>query len=314
MPAPEQVADCVRTRPAACRDMGAGTGTVMSDREFFSTAVPQAFADMNIKYLVPCRNTPAVTEAVGEFARGERDAVSDMHITDGGGNRVPYTAIITERRRRRKKGAPYEDADLDRFGHGPEEPPHKKYIAFATNDPGIDVGEYSGRRGIETGYRMIESARPRTRSKSPEVRAFCFVYAVLMYNARAVPQHAARGAGRAACLAVRGPADGAEGHDHVHPVPHHVRGAPAGAAAEAAAAARGVVPAAHAPPSGAPVTPVTPVTATPPRCPRSGTALRAYVRARARAAPAIRCNRLCTAAKLRLGASNQLGRPNIWVN
>ncbi len=123
--------------------------------------------------------------------------MSDMHITDGGGSRVPYTAIITERRRRRrrKKGASYEDADLDRFDHDPEEPPHKKYIAFATNDPGIDIGEYSGRRGIETGYRMIESARPRTRSKSPEVRAFCFVYAVLMYNARAVPNmlHTARG-------------------------------------------------------------------------------------------------------------------------
>ncbi|MDE0265629.1 MAG: hypothetical protein OXK17_01165 [Thaumarchaeota archaeon] len=80
MPAPEQVADCVRTLPAACRDTGAGVGTVMADREFFSTAVLQTLVDMNIKYLVPCRNTPAVTEAVGEFARGERGAVSDMPV------------------------------------------------------------------------------------------------------------------------------------------------------------------------------------------------------------------------------------------
>ena len=200
MPALERTEDYVRMLLAACRDMGVNVGTVMADREFFSTRVLQTFVDMNIKYLVPCRNTPAVVDAIGEFAEGGRGAISDMHITDAGGNRVPYAAVITERKKRRKKGSSYKDADLDRFDHEPGEPPHRKYIAFATNDPGIDVDEYARRWGIETGYRMIESARPRTRSKSPEVRAFCFVYAVLMYNAWVVLNmtRAARGARPAA--------------------------------------------------------------------------------------------------------------------
>ena len=32
-------------------------------------------------------------------------------------------------------------------------------------------------------YNPVDSDRPRTRSKNPEVRAFCFVYAAMMYNA-----------------------------------------------------------------------------------------------------------------------------------
>ncbi len=52
-----------------------------------------------------------------------------------------------------------------------------------TNVQGIDPDEYSRRWGIETGYRMIENARVRTHSKSPEARMLYFVYSVMVFNA-----------------------------------------------------------------------------------------------------------------------------------
>ena len=61
--------------------------------------------------------------------------------------------------------------------------PKEKYIGFATNSFNTDVKKYACRWGIETGYRIIESARPKTRSNSASSREFCFLYSVLMFNA-----------------------------------------------------------------------------------------------------------------------------------
>ncbi len=61
--------------------------------------------------------------------------------------------------------------------------PKEKYIGFATNSPNVNVRKYAKRWGIETGYKMIESLRPRTRSTNMASREFCFLYAIIVFNA-----------------------------------------------------------------------------------------------------------------------------------
>ena len=71
--------------------------------------------------------------------------------------------IITERKRckKRRKAEPWEK-------------PEERYIAFAANRPEIDVDRYAERWMIETGFRMVENERVRTRSRSVTVRRSAF--------------------------------------------------------------------------------------------------------------------------------------------
>ena len=184
MPALADTSDFVGMLLAKVRNLGVKIGTVMADREFFSVDVIKRFEEMNVTYLIPCRNTSVVKEALDEFSDKNRDRVSKLWLTSTT-DKVQYTVIITKRRQkikgsRRTKTDKYED--IDKFDHDPGEPPHKAYIAFATNDPDINVVEYARRWGIETGYRQIEFARVRTRSENQETRIFCFMYATMMYN------------------------------------------------------------------------------------------------------------------------------------
>ena len=171
MPSLENTADFVRKITGTAQDAGAFIGMVMLDREFFAAGVMGALGDMGVKYLVPCRNTDLVVDAIAEFAAGKRDRVSEFTITGGDGMEVPYTLIITERKKK-KKGK--DDSELL---------PHERYIGFATNVPDVDPDLYENRWGIETGYRMIEDTRAKTHSKNPVARLLCFVYSVTVFNA-----------------------------------------------------------------------------------------------------------------------------------
>ena len=174
MPALEDNADYLRKLITICRGHGVGIGVLMADREFFDTSVMRALTDESIDYVIPCRNTTTVVEEINRFAAGMRGSRSEVAISDGR-DCVTYTGVIAVRRRRADGGGGDRgDPDL---------PPHERYIMFATNNPDLDVEEYSRRWGIETGYRMIEHARPKTRSKNAELRAFCFLYGIMLFNA-----------------------------------------------------------------------------------------------------------------------------------
>ena len=171
MPALESVSTFVRKIVDFARRAGIGTGTVMMDREFFATDVMLELDALGVSYLVPCKNTDAVVDAIDEFAAGARGRVSAAAITTAPGRRAArYTMIITGRKKLRKKRRRQKLA------------PSERYIAFATNNPGLDPDEYSRRWGIETGYRMIENARAKTHSKNPAVRLLCFVFSAAVYN------------------------------------------------------------------------------------------------------------------------------------
>ena len=99
----------------------------------------QKFEKMN---LIPYRNTGVVKGgALDEFAHKKRDRVSNLQLTSATGT-VQYTAIITKRREIIKESSRTKDNDtddIDIFDYDPTEPPHKTYIAFATNDPSINI-------------------------------------------------------------------------------------------------------------------------------------------------------------------------------
>ena len=173
MPALEDTACYVRKTISMCRRTGAKIGTVMLDREFFSTDVIRVLGDLGVDYLIPCVNTANVVKAIEEFSRGERPAVSVFRIAKSKNDYVEYTMHITGRKKKSRKKSKSESC---------VEKPEEKYIAFATNRPDIDLKRYSERWMIETGFRMVENQRVRTRSRSVTVRTLCFLYSLVLFN------------------------------------------------------------------------------------------------------------------------------------
>ena len=168
MPALESMSDFVSRLVDPARQAGADIRRILLDREFFATDVMKTLGDMKVRYITPCRNTDTVVNALDEFAAGRRGRISESCITNADGVSVTYTMIITERTRRKKNS---------------KDEPKNRYIGFATNEQDVDVAMYGQRWGIETGYKMLEAMRPRTRSRNIAARNFCFLYAVVMFNA-----------------------------------------------------------------------------------------------------------------------------------
>ena len=137
------------------------------DREFFTVGSISVLDRLDIGYQMPCRNTKGVVDALDEFHRFERSGVSEYRIANEEES-APYTMIIARRTRAMEKIPSL---------------PKEMYIGFATNRPDMKLTEYTHRWAIETGYSMIESIRPRTRSRNRSARLVCFLYAVLLFTA-----------------------------------------------------------------------------------------------------------------------------------
>ena len=167
MPASSNTATITAMLITLCTDAGVKINIVLLDRGYFMVDVINALNDADVGYLMPCKNTPGVAAAIREYAAGKRDAISTYTLTKSKHETVDFTMIITRRKRKRKAS-----------GSKPEE----TYIAFATNRPQIRVEQYKKRWAIETGYRMIEKQRVRTRSRLPAARLMCFLYSIMVYN------------------------------------------------------------------------------------------------------------------------------------
>lgn len=163
MGALENTEDFVRKIVNLARKTGIPLGTVMADREFFSSYVMSTLDKMNVEYLIPCKNTPAVIDALNEYVQGRRGKISQCVIT-GVDLTVPYAMIITKRKK--KESEAIED----------------RYIGFASNNPNVNITKYQYRWGIETGYRMVEDGRAKTHSKNVTARHLCFVQSICLFN------------------------------------------------------------------------------------------------------------------------------------
>ena len=133
----------------------------------------------NVQFFMPATKTKGIKKATSEFETGKRDAVSQHVLTSGVAGKEPekFTLIILERED--KKG-------------------RKVIHAFATSIP-VDVvcgfkrdqmtgsetfvEQYQARWSIETGYRRIESMRPRTTSREESVRVLLLFAPIILFNA-----------------------------------------------------------------------------------------------------------------------------------
>ena len=90
----------------------------------FSAGVIAMLQKINVKFLMPCRNTGNVVAALSEFDRKDRPAVS-KNIIENSTSSAAYS-IITERKKSGDGNKPVDAA---------EDRPEKRFIGFATNRP-----------------------------------------------------------------------------------------------------------------------------------------------------------------------------------
>ena len=149
------------------------------DREFFSTGVIGTLRSKNMQFLMPATQTKGIKKATSEFEAGKRDAVSQHILTSGDAGKEPEKFTLIILKKEDKKG-------------------RKVIHVFATSIP-VDVvcgfkcdqmtgdeafvEQYRARWSIETGYRCVESMRPRTTSKEEAVRVLLLFTPILLFNA-----------------------------------------------------------------------------------------------------------------------------------
>ena len=148
---------------------------VFADSEFCSVGVLNLIKAGGMDWLVRMQNsskTRRFARMIVEDGHG-REFADTMRSADTG-ETCAHTVIMADRkvpvRRTLKEGEKKEDF------------PEDNYQPFSTSRPGIDVEEYRKRWGIETGYKMIEDVRVRTRSTSPGARFLYFAASIVIYN------------------------------------------------------------------------------------------------------------------------------------
>jgi hypothetical protein len=168
-------ADVIASLLEQARLQDIAVSLLLLDREFFSASVIARLNKLGQRFLMPCKLTRGIKEAIREYAQGRRRRVSGQ-------------ALVPSERR---ETGPFNLVILPRKGFENESDPLKRYIAFATNIPRRFVmwnvrrlpDDYRRRWGIETGYSGIEGFRARTTSKNHSLRLLYFFYALVLYNA-----------------------------------------------------------------------------------------------------------------------------------
>ncbi len=160
----DSVPDFVDRILKSVKKTGAKIRLVLLDREFFSVDTIIALLNNNVTYLMPCRNSSGVIAALREYDKNTRNATSQATL-QGHTGMVDFTMRIEKRKNNK-------DATM----------PEQKFIGFATNAPTIDVKKYTKRWGVETGYRLVETMRAKTRIQDMAARMLCFYYSLLAYN------------------------------------------------------------------------------------------------------------------------------------
>ena len=153
--------DFVRKIIKTCSSYEINIGVFLLDREFFTARIFQTFIETNQRFLMICKDSPAVKKYIKEFREGKRPRVSKAIIQSKNKLKIPYTLIIEVNPR--KNGS-----DL---------------IAYATNCPKINPKKYAKRWIIETGYSNMNSMGIKSSSRNQHVRELMFMYTALLYNA-----------------------------------------------------------------------------------------------------------------------------------
>lgn len=151
---------------------------LLLDREFFSASVISRLNKLQQRFLMPCRLTKGIKQAIREYAQGKRRRKVSRHM-------------LAPSQSSGRETAPFRLVILPRKGAENEKDPLERYIAFATKIPRRFVmwnvrrlpEDYRRRWGIETGYSDLERLRARTTSRNHTLRLLYFFYALILYNA-----------------------------------------------------------------------------------------------------------------------------------
>ncbi len=170
VPAGASVPKMVRSLIDQCMKDGIVIKLCLFDREFFTVRTISALDEMNIPYLMPCRNSHGVVETLNRFDQGGLPKNAIPCILKGADGTATYNMVVTARRKRDP-------------GRSESKAPEDRFIGFATNLPWVDVIIYAVRWGIESAYAQIEAMRAKTRSRNPGARLFCFIYSLMIFNA-----------------------------------------------------------------------------------------------------------------------------------
>ena len=161
---------------------------VLADKEFCNTQVINEIKAAGMKYLMAHPHSKKTDAVATDLERGgrRRIAVSSVMKSKGTRETAEYDLVGTLSRKAR-------DGKWK-----PEGGLREKYVFYATSNPRMDVSLYASRWGIETGYRMDESIRARTASRSHGVRVFFFLFTLAVHNMHVVMNavHTGNGAHR----------------------------------------------------------------------------------------------------------------------
>jgi putative transposase len=148
---------------------GAGlkVGRLYLDREFYTVEVINHLKDRGIPFIIPC------------IVRGKTGGIRALLK-----GRRSYSTTYTMRSG--KKEATFQVNVVVRYYRGRWERHGREYLAFAVHGIDIPAGkthrEYRKRFGIESSYKLMNTARARTTSRSPVLRLLYVALGFLLMN------------------------------------------------------------------------------------------------------------------------------------
>lgn len=154
---------------------------VLGDKEFCNTQVINEIKAAGMRFVEAHPHSKKTDKLIQDLERGggsrrcrRRIAVHSVMKSRGSKETAEYWLIgMLSRKAREGKWKPKDGL-------------REKYVFYAASDPDLNVADYAKRWGIETAYRMDESIRAKTASRSRGVRTFFFLFTVAVYNMQVV--------------------------------------------------------------------------------------------------------------------------------
>ena len=158
---------------------------VLADRGFCSTDVILAIESYT-KYIIPVPGNQKLYGMMQEYHDGVGKAVRSYTIKNKDGKSITGTLVICARKKPRK----HKSNRRKKSGKSSKRSISDLYVAFLTNIDVMDPKEllkyipktYRIRWGIETGYRVLETSRAKTKNPKIAARPFLLFFSLVFVN------------------------------------------------------------------------------------------------------------------------------------
>ena len=162
----------VRKLLSESKKLGLKKPLLLMDREFSSVDVMRFLDECGERFLMAVSKTPGIKNAVAEFRRGKRKAVSKYEMRSSNGTVFRFNLVIKKRLKETKDGRKW------------------KYLTYATNLERQYIKrtikdipeEYKKRWRIENNFKSVEQNRARTGSRNHSIRVFMFFLSMTVCN------------------------------------------------------------------------------------------------------------------------------------